>query len=288
MSAGALALLSACDAFDYHPYDTNIHGRTNINEDGMHSIEALNLQPPFKFAFLTDTQGTLDETLQAIDIIRSRGDIDFMIHGGDQTDFGLPEEYMWCRDAMDGAGIPWVAVLGNHDCLGNGKDTFRYIYGPHNFSFNAGGVHFVILTTVALEYDYAQPVPDFNFLEKDALAVARLNERTPGAVTHTVITMHSRPFDEQFNNNVAKPFMHYLLNYPGLGENDPVAPEGWKGVAPGSRALAFCINGHNHGRESIDLFSNGVIFHQAANIEKRNFLIFIINPEGYECESVDF
>ena len=72
MSAGALALLSACNAFDYHPYDTNIHGRTNINEDGMHSIEALNLQPPFKFAFLTDTQGALDETLQAIDIIRSR------------------------------------------------------------------------------------------------------------------------------------------------------------------------------------------------------------------------
>lgn len=110
--------------------------------------------------------------------------------------------------------LPFLTVIGNHDCLGNGEDTFNYIFGPQNFSLNIGHTHFVGLNTVALEYDYSHPVPDLDFIEADATGVAELNKAEPGRITHTVVVMHSRPYDEQFNNNVAKAFNLYLTATP--------------------------------------------------------------------------
>ncbi len=285
--------LVSCDNFEYLPYSVRIDGETEVNVKNIGIIEQMNLKPPYKFAFITDTQGALNETSDALEIIRARGDISFVVHGGDQTDFGLPKEYMWCRDMMESTGLPYVAVIGNHDCLGNGKDTFAEIYGPENFSFNAGPVHFVCLNTVALEYDYSHPVPDFGFIKSDYEAVATINKESPGTITHTVVAMHSQPYDFQFNNNVAEPFNFYLSFYPGLGENDErMQPDADRGEAEGEsiRPLAkgFCINGHNHATDVSDIFGNGILYYQCANIAKRTFFVFTITDDGYEFEEVDF
>ena len=48
----------------------------------------------------------------------------------------------------------------------------------------------------------------------------RANSESPGTVTHTIAVMHSRPYDDQFNNNVAKPFNNYLMHFPGMGGED--------------------------------------------------------------------
>lgn len=283
--------LVACDSFEYHPYSVRIDGDTELNVKNSGIIERMNLTPPYKFAFITDTQGALNETSDALDIIRARGDISFVIHGGDQTDFGLPKEFMWCRDMMEATGLPYVTVIGNHDCLGNGNDTFAKIYGPDNFSFNAGPVHFVCLNTVALEYDYSHPVPDLGFIKQDFEAVASINQTSPGTITHTVVVMHSQPYDFQFNNNVAEPFDYYLSFYPGLGKNDDRIPSDGGISDTGTvspLAKGFCINGHNHATDISDLFGNGILYYQCANIAKRTFFVFTITDDGYEFEKVDF
>ena len=41
------------------------------------------------------------------------------------------------------------------------------IYGDPNFAFTAGNVRFICLNTNAMEYDYSEPVPDFNFIENE-------------------------------------------------------------------------------------------------------------------------
>lgn len=286
MLAGCL--LTGCDNFEYHPYDVKMNGPVDINMTNIRRIEDKRLSPPFKFAFITDTQGAINDMADALDIICQRGDIDFIIHGGDQTDFGLPKEFMWCRDMLEKSGIPYVAVIGNHDCLGNGADTFNYIYGAENYSFNVGQVHFVCLNTVALEYDYSHPVPDFGFIKSDSELVKSQNYTSPGSITHTVVVMHSQPYDVQFNNNVADPFNHYISQYPGMDADSDIVTGGAYDFMEGKRAKGFCLNGHNHANDVSDLFGNGILYYQCANIAKRTFFVFTMITDGYDFEQVDF
>lgn len=289
--AAAVILMSAtlsCDNLEYHPYGADIDGAVSLNTTYISQITERTDGLPIKFAFLSDTQGCYDDLRDAVKIIAVMSDIDFVVHGGDLTDFGLPKEFIWCRDLMERLGKPYFAVIGNHDCLGNGEQTFRYMFGEKNFSFNVAGVHFLCLNTNALEYDYSEPVPDFEFISSDAEAVAALNVSQPESVTHTVIVMHSRPGDEQFNNNVAKPFMHYLTLFPGLGPDDDVFGDEAGTTFAGTRRRGFCINGHNHNNAVHNYDNQGILFHQCANIGKRSFMIVTIDSESYETEYVNF
>lgn len=261
------------------PYAARITGKTDLNTIYTRELSAAGLKPPFSFAFITDTQGSLDEMRQAIGIIRSRKDIDFIVHGGDLTDFGIVKEFIWARDIMEEAGIPYITVIGNHDCLGNGNDTFDYIFGPENFSFNIGPVHFLCLNTIALEYDYSRPVPDLDFIERDILSVAETNTQHPDSITHSIVVMHSRPYDEQFNNNVAKPFNYYISQLPGMDIGKSGSDTCDKG---------FCINGHNHAIAVSDIFDNGILYYQCADMGKRTFFIFTVTDDGYDYETVVF
>ncbi|THG54490.1 MULTISPECIES: metallophosphoesterase [Muribaculum] len=269
-----MLMLSGCSLFEFHPYSVKIAGKTDTNTKYAGILEESGLELPIKFAFITDTQGSLDEMRRAVYDIIGRGDIDFIVHGGDQTDFGLPKEYVWSRDILELSGLPYISVIGNHDCLGNGNDTFNDIFGPENFSFNVAHTHFLCLNTIALEYDYSRPVPDLDFIERDCKATNELNRKQPGSITHTVVIMHSRPYDEQFNNNVAKPFNEYISHFPGM-KGDGKIP-------------SFCINGHNHSMAVEDIFQNGILYYQAPNIAKRAYFIFTITEESYEYEVVSF
>ena len=152
--------LSGCGMIDYHPYDVRISGETEVNAHNMERIEA-NCQGKTTIRFVTmgDSQRWYDETKDFVKAINQRNDIDFVIHGGDMSDFGLTKEFLWQRDIMNGLHVPYVALIGNHDCLGTGAETYKAVFGPTNFSFIAGDVKFVCLNTNALEYDYSEPVP---------------------------------------------------------------------------------------------------------------------------------
>lgn len=277
-------LLSACDMFEYHPYSTTIHGRTSIHAESVEQIERMcKGKNVIRFAFVTDTQGSVDELEDAVADIRKRGDIDFIVHGGDQTDFGLPKEFVWCRDVLEQSGLPFVAVIGNHDCVGNGDYTFKYMYGVPNFSFNAGFVHFICLNTVALEYDYSNPVPDLNFMESDKDKVLALNE-TGDSITHTIAVMHSRPGDEQFNNNLKNVFNYYLEKFPGAGEDRYITEDG----EAGAMKHAFCVNGHNHCDDVCDIFGNGMIYYGCIDMSERVYYVFTITKEGYSYERIAY
>lgn len=280
--------VTSCSLIEYHPYSVNLSGNTNLNLNNAAFLEAQKLTFPVKFAFITDTQGSLDETIEALDLIKARDDIKFIIHGGDISDFGLPKEFIWTRDVLNASNLPYLAVIGNHDCLGNGEDTFDYIFGAENFSMNICHAHFVFLNTVSLEYDYSKPVPDLDFIENDCAEVENINAAIPDSITHTIVVMHSRPYDEQFNNNVAKPFNHYISKYPGL--NSPSVEQSITDLSDTYLKChrGFCINGHNHRTAITDIFDNGIFYYQCANIGKRTFFIFTLTDEGFDCEVVDF
>ena len=134
-------LLSGCGMIDYHPYDVRISGETEVNAHNIERIEA-NCQGKTTIRFVTmgDSQRWYDETEDFVKEINKRNDIDFVIHGGDMSDFGLTKEFLWQRDIMNGLNVPYVTLIGNHDCLGTGAETYKAVFGPTNFSFIAGSV----------------------------------------------------------------------------------------------------------------------------------------------------
>lgn len=254
-------LWAGCDMIDYHPYDVRISGETNVNARNIEQIETgCKGKTTIRFVTMGDSQRWYDETADFVNEINKRNDIDFVIHGGDMSDFGVTKEFIWQRDIMNGLKVPYVALIGNHDCLGTGEETFKAIFGTTNFSFIAGDTKFVCLNTNALEYDYSEPVPDFTFMENEITARA-------GEFSKTVVCMHARPYTDVFNDNVAKVFQHYVKQYPGI---------------------QFCTAAHTHHYRDDVIFDDGIHYITSDCMDYRSYLVFTITPEKYTYELVKY
>lgn len=254
-----ILLTLGCNLIDVHPYAVKLKGETDINAKNIEIIESsCKEKQTIRFVTMGDSQRWYDETKDFVEHLNSRNDIDFVIHGGDMTDFGVADEFVWQRDIMNGLKVPYVVVLGNHDCLGTGEQTYKKLFGEENFSFIAGRVKFVCLNTNAIEYDYSRPIPDFYFMERE------MSERSE-EFEKSVIVMHARPLAEQFNNNVARVFHRYATEYPNL---------------------QFCTAAHDHRVTAEDIFKDGVMYYGSDCMKRRSYLLFTIKPEGYDYEVV--
>ncbi|WP_372773698.1 metallophosphoesterase [Mangrovibacterium sp.] len=250
---GMLFLLNSCELFEYHPYDTQILDETNVNAKNIQLIENQDSSSDtLRFAFLGDTQRYYDETQDFVDNINKRNDIDFVIHGGDITDFGLAKEYEWMYDILKKLNVPFVTIIGNHDIVGEGKSVYLEKFGEYNFSFVSHRTRFICLNTNALEFDYSTPVPDFDYM---------LGFVTDSAeVDQTIVAMHAAPYDEQFNNNSALMFNYILEQYNNV---------------------SFCIHAHGHNLKVNDFFNNGIIYYGCDDISGRNYMLFTVTPDSY-------
>lgn len=246
-------LLQSCDLIEYHPYDARFKGKKNINAQNIERIEAATAgRDSIRFAVISDTQRWYDETHAAVKSINARGDVDFVVHCGDLTDFSATDEFEWMRDELEELTVPYVCLIGNHDCLANGIYVFKAMFGETNFSFNAGDTHFICLDTNALEHDYSTPIPDFSFIKAD-------RDSLPNGVRRTVVAMHAAPFTDQFNNNVADEFEAQIKLFP---------------------SLQFCLCGHEHAMSVYEPYNDGLKFYECAAAKKREYLVFTLTQEG--------
>lgn len=257
-----ISFLYSCDMIEYHPYDGQIKGEKGINAKNIARIEeSCAGKDVIRFIMMGDSQRWYDETESFVKSANKQKGIDFVIHGGDLSDFGMTREFEWQRDILNKLKVPYVALLGNHDCLANGEQIFRRIFGEPNFSFKAGVVKFICLNTNALEFDYSRPVPDFDFMEKEYN-----DDRSDWE--KTVFAMHVPPFNEQFNNNVARVFQGFIKMFPDL---------------------QFCLHAHTHNLSVSDLFDDGLLYYSPASMKKRTYLIFTLNSDDtYDYEVVEF
>lgn len=255
-------ITTSCELLESHPYDVHITGETNINQ---HNIERIkhncSQKEEIRFIFMGDTQRWYNETEDFVEAVNQRSDIDFVIHGGDISDFGATKEFMWQRDILNELSIPYVVIIGNHDYLGNGEQAFRKVFGLPNFSFVAGGIKFTCLDTNALDNSYERAIPDFSFIEETISQEKESYEKS-------IIAMHVPPFDLIFNNNVNKVFENYVKQYDNL---------------------LFCLHAHTHHWSIKDLFEDGVTYYGCDSIEKRSYLVFTIHKDKtYKYERIYF
>lgn len=246
---------------EYHPYDLDIDGETDVNRRHIEQIEeATRGKDEIQFAVISDTQRWYDETEAAVEALNQRGDLDFVVHTGDLSDFGLKLEFEKQRDILNGLNVPYVCLLGNHDCLATGLDVYRKVFGEEDFAFTAGNVRFLCLNTNALEFDHSSAVPDIQYIRNEV-------NNVPEGVEKTVVAMHAGPFSEQFNNNLAEYFEYYLRQMPDL---------------------QFCVYGHGHNITVDDFFDDGILYYQCTCAKKRAYLLFTLNADGYTYEVVNF
>lgn len=85
-------LLAGCDLIDYHPYDVRISGETDVNAHNIEQIEAkCKGKTTIRFITMGDSQRWYDETEDFVKEVNKRDDIDFVIHGGDMSDFRVDQ-----------------------------------------------------------------------------------------------------------------------------------------------------------------------------------------------------
>ncbi len=251
--------VASCDIIDIHPYDGKIDGDTGINARNIERItSATRGKKEIRFAVISDTQRWYDETEDEVAHINRRTDIDFVIHCGDLSDFGVTKEFEWQQKILNKLTVPYVVLLGNHDCIGSGKSVYRTMFGNENFSFLAGPTRFICIDTNALEFDFSNPVPDLGFIE---------SFRGDTECVNTIVAMHVSPYSDEFDNNVAKAFEHEIMML-----KNPLC----------------CIHGHGHATEAHELFGDGMMYYQITCAKDRQYYVFTVNENGYSYETISY
>lgn len=262
VSLCVILTLASCRMIESHPYDVNITGACHLTEKNIALIESQTAGAgTIRFAMISDTQRRHDETKYAVRALNARTDIDFVLHGGDITEYGATKEFLWQRDILQNLKVPYLTVIGNHDCIATGVETYKKVFGPLDYAFTAGNVRFICVNNNALEFPYDMQIPDLDFVRYEL-------EAMPEGIEKTVVLMHAGPETEQFNGENAEEFHRLIKNFPGL---------------------QFCIYGHGHHVSVDDFHSDGIIYYECASIDCRSYLLFTIKEEGgYDYEVVDF
>lgn len=258
-----VVISTSCEMLDVHPHSVHITGARNVNAQNIKQIEELCAsKDTIRFVLTGDTQSWYDETCDMVRCVNSLGDIDFVVHGGDVSDYGMTEEFMMQRDIFQGFNCPFVTIIGNHDCLGTGEQAYEAIFGATNFTFKAGKVRFICLNTNAMDFGFPEDVPDLNYMQQ------LLDEsKSDSTWQYTVVSMHVQPATVVFNNKVMDQFEEYVRSYP---------------------KTLFCTAAHDHYLSATDIFGDGIVYHRSASMDDRTITLITIMGGTYEYEYITF
>lgn len=183
----------------------------DVDEQQLNKVASQNLQKPrsperLRFVALGDSHDAYDELWDTVGAINQLPDVDFVVHAGDISDYGLAQEYEWSGRALSGLRVPAFVVIGNHDAISNGKAIYRKLYGPFDFSLRYGAYKLVFFNSNALEFDRAAPNRTWLATELSDLQGA----------TSVVLVTHQNPAapDVPAGSDDAAFYEHLVAAYP--------------------------------------------------------------------------
>lgn len=232
-------LLTGCEQFEFSPYQTKQGGKEHIglNATNISRLQARTPGDTIVLVFSGDQQRFYYQVDRMVDDINDLQQVDAVFLVGDLTDFGLIREFGWLNESLLRLQCPFIAVIGNHDCLANGTELFERTYGPLNQHFDWAGIRFVLHNTNSREFSFNGQVPDINWM--------RSVVEDTSAYRASVFVSHIKPFD--------------------IGDFDAALEDAYVQVLRSARSPLFSVHGHDHISNSVTPYGSDLHFHVAGS-----------------------
>lgn len=255
-----VCLLTLVGCFEYSPNQI-------ILDDSEKNLTAKNIQKlgqqapsdTLTIAFMGDSQRWYDEAEDFVSHVNLFQDVDFVLHGGDISDFGLVKEFRWVNEILSELKAPYLTAVGNHDLLANGKKVYTEMYGEYNYAFDYGDFRFIILDTNSREYEFNGRVPDLEWLQR------MLDENTENR--SVVVASHVPPWDGDFDDNLEQAYAEILANDPNV---------------------VLSLHAHTHSFLDREFYNDGVRYFVTTTVQKEGYAILKLSNGGVSIEMVSY
>ncbi len=177
-----LLLGTGCNkVFDLSPYDAlpaeDLRG-LNAQHSGEIRAALAGNTGPLTFALTSDPHYHYSDLSDIVAHINADPSVAFTVVPGDLTDQGLLGEFEAFARVAEGLDRPWLALIGNHDHLGNGRSIFETMFGPRNQVLDVAGYRFILFDDTV--WESGMP-PDLDRLEQ---ALESKGSHVPVVITH--------------------------------------------------------------------------------------------------------
>lgn len=244
-------MLVSCKQFVFHPNEIKPDEK-DLNQKNIQRIAALDAKPDFNFILLGDTQRFYEDLEDFVRHVNGIDTVAFILLSGDLVDFGLNREYNWVASKLKDLNKPYVAVIGNHDMVANGRKIFHEMFGPDNFTFSYGSSKFICINTNSREFDYNGLVPDIGWLSQ------QLNEAD--GYTNIFVLSHVPPYSVDFDRNLEQPFTSLLS---------------------AQQKTRISLHGHEHNYHLSYPYPGGLPYLVAAAANDRSYVMISVKGEQF-------
>nr|NQU94157.1 metallophosphoesterase [Bacteroidota bacterium] len=255
-------LVSSCERiFEYTPYSADVKDKRKYtreqNFEKLRKIEDETAgQKTFKIALISDSHTSYNSLAESINHINLDEGVLFVIHGGDMTDGGMIAEYTIFYQIMEKLKRPSFTVIGNHDCLANGRVIYNEQYGPENYAFIFKNCKFIFFNNVVWELNYEEP--DWNWLIKEL--------EDSHSYDKTFVIAHIPPWSDQFS---------------------PLDTWAYKAILDTSN-VTMSIHGHHHDHYYGHFFDDSVPYLVIGSPDKDIFCKLTVEPDTVIIETIIF
>lgn len=265
-SFGFLAItiiILGCDRlFEYTPYSANVRNKfeatTAKNLEKLRTIEQETQgQEEFKIALISDSHIFYNGLAEEINLINQDEEVLFVIHGGDMSDGGMLKEYEIFHNMMDDLEKPYFTVIGNHDCLANGRTIYNEMFGEENYSFVFKNCKFIFFNNIVWELNYQEP--DFFWLR------SQLSD-SAGQYSKVFVVAHIPPWSDQFSYTTS-------LVYKTLMDTSNID---------------VSIHGHHHNFEYLEYYNDSVKYLVIGAPSKGSYCTMTILEDSVYVKKINF
>ena len=257
--AVSLGLLSCQGLFQYSPNEVRLEeSEKNLNQRNLEQLAARPAKDSFRFIVIGDSQRFYDQLDDFVNTVNRMQGISFVLLNGDISDFGLAREFEWVNRGLSRLTIPYLAVIGNHDMISNGRLVYNQMFGAENFSFTYGQNKFICFNSNSMERGFDGSLPDLPFLRKELANSSEYN--------NVFVFSHVPPFDGAFDQKLVEPYNELLVN----------------------NNVRLSVHAHTHKFSQSKPYGNDLEYLVTGSVGGRSFALVTVDHDNYSIEEVSY